>query len=162
MKTAILGLVWLAGVATATSAMAAAAAGNAALEAPLHQFIDAFNKGDMKTAAATHLASGVTIIDEAPPHIWQGPKAFTAWATDLTKDDKADGISNEAVAMGAVTREVVSGSAAYLIVAVTYSFKQKGVAMHEPAQMTFAMKKTAKGWKIAGWTWTGPDPTPVK
>jgi hypothetical protein len=34
--------------------------------------------------------------------------------------------------------------------------------MHEPAQMTFALSKTAEGWKIAGWSWTGPDPTPAK
>ena len=34
--------------------------------------------------------------------------------------------------------------------------------MHEPAQMTYALKKTPGGWKIAAWTWTGPDPTPVK
>ena len=44
----------------------------------------------------------------------------------------------------------------YVVIAATYTFEQKGKAMHEPAQMTFAMKKVADGWKIAGWTWTGP------
>jgi ketosteroid isomerase-like protein len=158
MKSTILGLACLA----AFSAASAAAGANAQLEAPIRQFIDAFNKGDVKTAAAAHLASGVSIIDEAPPHIWQGPKAFGTWAADLTKDDKAAGISDEKVTLGAVTREVVSGQTAYVVIGATYSFKQKGVAMHEPAQMTFAMKKAGAGWKIAGWTWTGPDPTPAR
>jgi hypothetical protein len=36
-----------------------------------------------------------------------------------------------------------------------YSFKQKGVAMDEPAHMTFALRKATGGWKIAAWTWTG-------
>ena len=157
MKTAILGLACLAGLSTATSSVAA----NAQLEAPIHQFIDAFNKGDVKGAAATHLAS-VSIIDEVRPHIWQGPKAFMSWVTDLTNDDKAAGVSGESVTLGAVKREVVSGATAYVVIEATYGFTQKGVAMREPAQMTYAMKKTAKGWKIAGWTWTGPDPTPVK
>ena len=157
MKPAILGLACLAGLSTATSSVAA----NAQLEAPIHQFIDAFNKGDVKGAAATHLPS-VSIIDEVKPHIWRGPRAFMTWVTDLTNADKAAGISNEAVTLGAVSREVVSGDTAYVVIAATYSFKQKGVAMHEPAQMTYAMRKTARGWKIAGWTWTGPDPTPVK
>ena len=158
MKSTILGLACVAAFSTASTATAA----NAQLEAPIHQFIDAFNKGDVKAAGATHLASGVSIIDEVPPHNWQGPKAFGTWAADLTKNDKAAGISDEKVTLGAVTREVVSGQTAYVVIAAAYSFKQKGVAMHEPAQMTFAMKMSGKAWKIAGWTWTGPDPTPVK
>jgi ketosteroid isomerase-like protein len=158
MKPAVLGLACL---AAAASVSAAAAAGNAALEAPIHQFIDDFNKGDAAGAAAAHLPS-VSIIDEVPPHLWVGPKAFATWAADLAKDDMAHGISEEAVALGAVKREVVSGKTAYVVIAATYTFKQNGAAMHELAQMTFAMRKTADGWKIAGWTWTGPNPTPVK
>jgi ketosteroid isomerase-like protein len=157
MKSLFLGLACLAGLSMASTAAAA----NAQLEAPIHQFIDDFNKGDAKGAAATHLPS-VSIIDEVPPHIWQGTKAFATWAADLAKNDKAGGITDENVALGAVKREVVSGATAYVVIEATYGFKQKGVAMREPAQMTFAMKKAAKGWKIAGWTWTGPDPTPAK
>ncbi len=158
MKSAILGMV----CAAALSAASAASAADAALAAPIHQFIEAFNKGDGKTAGATHLATGVSIIDEVAPYIWQGPKAFETWVADLTKNDAAAGITEEQVTLGAVTRELVAGDTAYVIVAATYSFRQKGVAMREPAQMTYALKKTAEGWKIAGWSWTGPDPVPAK
>jgi hypothetical protein len=157
MKFAILGVACVA----ALSASPAMAAGNAALEAPIHQFVDDFNKGDAAGAAAAFLPS-VSIIDEVPPHIWVGPKAFATWAADLAKDDMAHGISGEAVALGALKREVVSGKTAYVIVAATYSFKQNGMDMHEVSQMTFAMQKAADGWKIAGWTWTGPKATVVK
>jgi hypothetical protein len=157
MKTLILGLVCLTGLSASSVAMAA----NAQLEAPIHQFIDSFNKGDAKAAQATHVGAPI-IIDEVPPHIWQGPKAFQAWAADLAKDDKAHGVSEENVALGDPSREVVSGSRAYVVVPATYAFKQKGVAMREVAQMTFAMKKGARGWKISGWTWTGPDPSPAR
>jgi ketosteroid isomerase-like protein len=158
MKTALIGILCAGLLSTAS----AAAAANAELAAPIHQFIDAFNKGDGKTAGATHLAAGVTIIDEVPPYIWQGPKAFETWAADLTKNDAAAGITDEKVTLGAVTREVVSPDTAYVIVAATYTFKQKGVAMREPAQMTFALRKDSGAWKIAGWSWTGPDPVPAK
>jgi hypothetical protein len=157
MKAMLLGLAVLAGLSTASGAIAA----NAQLEAPIHQFIDSFNKGDLKGAAAAHLPS-VSIIDEVPPHVWTGPKAFATWAADLTQNDKAAGITNEAVMLGTVVREVVSGQTAYVVIGATYSFKQKGAAMREPAQMTFAMKKVGKDWKIAGWSWTGPDPVPAK
>jgi|GEM_PF-555604 opacity protein-like surface antigen len=157
MKSFLLGVACLAALLPS-----AAVAANAQIEATVRQFIDAFDKGDAKAAAATHIASGASIIDEVPPYGWQGPKAFGTWAADLAKHDKALGISEEAVTLGKMSRELVSGSTAYVIFEATYSFKQKGVAMHEPAQMTFALMKVGAAWKIAGWTWTGPDPTPVK
>jgi ketosteroid isomerase-like protein len=157
MKFAILGVACVAALAS-SSAMAA---GNAALEAPIHQFVDDFDKGDAAGAAAVFLPS-VTIIDEVPPHIWTGSKAFATWAADLAKDDMAHGISKESVTLGSVKREVVSGKTAYVVIAATYNFEQNGKAMHEVAQMTYAMQKTADGWKIAGWTWSGPKATPVK
>ena len=152
-----LGLAVACAAAVGVAATGAAAAGNAATEAPIHTFIDDFNKGDVAGAATAFLPS-VSIIDDVPPHLWVGPKAFTTWAADLAKNDRSKGISEEAVAFGAVKREVLSGGTAYVVTAVTYTFKQKGVAMRQPAQMTFALKKTADGWKIAGWSWTAPNP----
>jgi ketosteroid isomerase-like protein len=157
MRTMIFGLAGLALASTATGAYAA----NAAVEAPIRQFVDSFNKGDSAGAAAQFMPS-VSIIDEVPPHIWTGANGFASWAADLTKDAQAHGQSENAVALGAVKREVVSGSNAYVIVAATYSYKQNGAAMHEPSQMTFALKRMKSGWKIAGWAWTGPNPTPAK
>ena len=46
---------------------------------------------------------------------------------------------------------------AYVVVPAVYSFKQRGAAMREAAQMTFVLKKSAAGsWLIDAWTWTGP------
>ena len=157
MKTAIISLVCLAALSTATAAGAA----NAQLQAPINQFIDSFNKGDVKGAAAANLATGVSIIDEFPPHFWQGPKAFASWVDDLTKNDKAAGITEEKVTLGAVTREVLSGDTAYVVMAATYTYLEKGVPMTEPARMAYALKKTDAGWKIASWTWAGDVPKPA-
>jgi hypothetical protein len=57
--------------------------------------------------------------------------------------------------LGAVTRFESDGTAAYVIVPSTYTFKEGGAAMRETAQMTFTLKKGATGWLIHGWTWTG-------
>src|SRR5437899_4485146 len=111
MKTVVLGLMCLAGLSTSSVAVAA----NAQLEAPIHQFIDDFNKGDAKGAEASHLAS-VSIIDEVAPHLWVGPKAFTTWAADLARDGKARGITDEKVTLGAVKREAVSGTTGYVVI----------------------------------------------
>ena len=139
---------------------APALAGDAALEATIRQFADAFNKGDMKAAKALHVAAP-TLIDEVPPHLWRGPKAFDNWGADLAKSEAAEGKSGGQVTIGAPTREIVSGDHAYAVAPTTYTFQQKGRTMRETAQFTFILNKEASGWKIASWTWTSPDPKPV-
>ena len=142
-------------------APAAASAADPAVMAPITQFMAAFNKGDIKAAEATHTAD-VVILDEPPPFVWKGPGACQAWLGDLDRDGKAQGQSAQSVSISAPVREEISGDNAYVIVPATYAFKVKGVAMHEPSRMTFALRKTADGWKISAWTWTGPRATPVK
>jgi len=139
-----------------------AAAQNAAVEAPIKAFADAFSKGDMAAAMATHVSTGATITDELPPYRWSGATSFTDWGASFAKDAAAKGLTDPSVTIGAPTRELIDGDTAYVIAPSVYTFKLKGVAMREVAQMTFALVKTASGWKIAAWTWTGPNPTPVK
>jgi hypothetical protein len=127
--------------------------------APINKFMDAFNKGDMAGAAATHSGTAdLAILDEVPPFLWRGPKAFQAWAADLDADAKKRGITDPKVTVKAPTRTETDGSTAYVVVPATYTFTEKGVAMSEAAQMTFILKKEGTAWLIHGWTWTGPRP----
>ena len=142
--------------------MLATAAGGAEAPEPIaavRQFIDSFNKGDVKAAEATH-AADVTIIDEVPPYHWQGPGAFKSWLADLTKHDAANGVTNGNMKLGSPVREEVSGDRAYVVMATEYTFGQKGVTMREPSQTTFVLKKDGNGWRITGWTFAGPKPAP--
>ncbi len=152
-------IVLLAGL-SALFVASAAYAGDAAVQAPIHQFIDNFNKGDAKAAKAAHVASP-SIIDEVSPHHWSGPKAFDTWVADLTKSEAVEGRTGGAVTLSSATREVVSGNHAYVIVPATYTFQQKGKTMHEVSQMTYVLTKGKSGWKIESWTWTGPDASPA-
>jgi hypothetical protein len=135
---------------------------NAELMAPIQKFINSFNKGDAAGAASTHAATAeLTIIDEVAPYVWRGPKAFQSWSTDLESDAKKNGISEPMVTLSAATRTEANGDSAYVIVPAVYTFKLKGTAMREPAQMTFVLKKGATGWLIHAWAWTGPRPQPA-
>jgi hypothetical protein len=125
--------------------------------APINRFMEAFNKGDTAGAAATHAVDAdLVIIDEVAPYLWRGAQAFQAWSADLDRDEKKRGVSDQKVSIGAVKRFESDGTSAYIVVPSTYTFKEKGVAMRETAQMTFTLKKGAAGWLIHGWTWTGP------
>lgn len=140
-------------------APAGAQAPDPQLVAPIQKFIDSFNKGDMAGAMATHAAGAdLAIIDEVPPFIWRGPKAFQAWSTALDAASKQGGITEQMVTIKAPTRTESTADSAYVIVPAVYTYKEKGVGMREAAQMTFTLKKGASGWLIHGWTWTGPKP----
>ena len=149
-------------VCFAIAAPARAQTPDAELMAPIQKFIDAFNKGDTAGAAATHAAGAdLTIIDEVPPYLWRGPKAFQEWGAALDMDAKKQGMTEPMVTMKAPTRTEQDGDQAYVIVPAVFTFKKAGTPMREAAQMTFVLKKGASGWLIHGWTWTGPKPTPA-
>ena len=130
--------------------------------APIQKFIDSFNKGDIAAAAATHAAGAdLVIIDEVPPYVWRGAKAFQTWSADLESDAKKNGITEPMVTLSAPTRIEKNGDQSYVVVPAVYTFKQRGTAMREAAQMTVVLRKGATGWLIHGWTWTGPKPRPA-
>jgi hypothetical protein len=146
-------------VSLVVGAAAGAQAGDPQLTAPIHKFIDSFNKGDAAGAAATHSPTAdLAIVDEVPPHLWTGPEAFQAWSADLDADMKKNGLTEGAVKIGAPTREESDGRNAYVVVPAVFSFKQNGKAMSEKAHMAFVLEKGASGWLIHAWTWTGPRP----
>jgi hypothetical protein len=140
------------------------AAANAAgdVTAPIHQFIDGFNKGDTKSAFAAYDTGTITIVDEFAPHRWVGPKAAEAWAADYDRHSKATGVTDGYVKYGEPTRSEASAKAAYVIVPTVYTYKEKGQAMAEEGQMTFVLVPSGNDWKISGWTWSGVKPHPAQ
>lgn len=142
----------LAGLLLASTARAA----TPDLMAPINQFIN----GTPDEAQAACL-SDANIIDEVPPYLWSGRGACQRWWADLMAHDKAAGITDQKVTIGTPSRKEVVGDMAYVIVPAVFTFTQKGVAMREPATITYALKQQRSGWKIAGWTWTGRAAKPV-
>ena len=71
MRKTILAITILAAAVCATVAMAASDKDD--VLAVVNRFVDAFNKGDAKTACDL-CAVNVVIIDEIPPYVWQGPR----------------------------------------------------------------------------------------
>jgi hypothetical protein len=139
----------------------AACADDAGVDGAINAFGTAFNKGDIP-AAKLVMEPSVMIVDEVAPYAWNGPGALDEWLGDLAKSEAAEGKTGGVVAIEAPTRELVSGGNAYVIVPATYTFKKNGMLMRETAQMTFALAKGPTGWKIAAWTWTGPDAVPLR
>jgi len=132
----------------------AASSEDAAVMAPVHQFVDGFNKGDTKTALAA-CADQVSIIDEFPPHQWQGAGACSTWAQDYEADAKKNGVTDGVVTLGKPRHVDVTGDRAYVVVPANYSYKQNGKPMKETGStFTLVLQKDAAGWRITAWSWS--------
>jgi ketosteroid isomerase-like protein len=132
----------------------AASPDQAAVMTTIRQFVDAFNKGDVKTAAAA-CADQTSIVDEFPPHEWHGSGACAKWMQDFDADSKKNGITDPVVTLGRPKHVDVAGDRAYVVVPADYAFKQNGKAVKETAStLTVALQKSAAGWRVTGWAWS--------
>jgi len=121
---------------------------------PVHQFVDGFNKGDIKTAVAA-CAEQTSIIDEFPPHEWHGAGACSTWANDFDADAKKNGITDGKVTLGAPRHVDITADRAYVVVPANYAYKQKGKPAKETGStLTIALQKSGAGWRVTGWAWT--------
>lgn len=121
--------------------------------ATIRQFVDNFNKGDAKTAAAA-CAEHASILDEFPPYEWTGKGACATWMKAYDSDAAKSGIADGLVTLGTPRHVDISGDRAYAVIPSDYAFKKKGVPVKETGSMfTFALQKTPAGWRIVAWSW---------
>jgi hypothetical protein len=154
---ALFGTIVLLGISVA----AGAATPEAQVMAPIHLFVDSFNKGDLKAATAAFSPTGVVIIDDVSPHVWTGPDAVETWSKALAASNQAEGDTDGAVTIGKPTRVLVNADRGYVVTPAVYTYKEKGVAKREAAEMVYALQKGASGWQITAWTWVGTRPKPA-
>jgi ketosteroid isomerase-like protein len=133
---------------------AAATSDQTDVMATVNQFVDGFNKGDVKTALAA-CASPASVIDEIPPYAWQGPTACDDWANDFDAWAKKDGITDGFVKLGKPRHVNVTGDRAYVVAPANFTYKQKGKAVAQNGStMTLALQKLPAGWRITAWAWS--------
>ena len=141
-------------VVAAVIAAPAAASDKTDVMVPVHQFVDGFNKGDVKSALAA-CAEQTSIVDEFPPYEWHGPGACAKWAEDFGADAKKNGITDGVVTLGKPRHVDISGNNAYVVVPADFRYKKNGKPTHEiGSTLTVALQKEADGWRMTGWAWT--------
>ena len=142
----------LAAFSTVAAAQTAGSARTAVL-APVHQFVDGFNKGDTKLLLAT-CADQTSILDEFPPHEWHGKGACAKWVSDFEADAKKNGITDGVVTLSNPSHVDITSDRAYVVIPANYTFKEKGKPVSEVGSIiTLTLQKSATGWRITGWAW---------
>jgi len=117
----------------------------------VRQFIDSFNKGDLKAALNT-CAGQSAIIDEFPPYAWQGPTGCADWLRDFDAYAKKNGITNPTAVLGRSHVDVTEGRA-YMVTPTRFTFKKNGKRFSEQGLIVTVLQNSANTWRITGWAW---------
>lgn len=120
--------------------------------AVVHQMVDGFNKGDRKLSLAA-CADQAVVVDDTPPHVWQGTGACAAWMDAYEAWAKSDEVTGVSETIDKVRHIDISGDFAYVVQSVGLTWTEKGKPMTEKAIETVTLKKTLAGWRITGWAW---------
>jgi ketosteroid isomerase-like protein len=121
--------------------------------AAVRQHMEAFNRGDAKTMAATFAIPG-SILDGMAPHVWHGPTATQNWYRDVLIEGEQHGASDYVVTLREPRHVNVIGNTAYVVVPASMTFKVHGKQVTQTdATFTVALRKLAEGWRIAAWAW---------
>jgi len=125
-----------------------------AVMVPIRQFVDAFNKGEVKKALAA-CADQTDIIDEFPPHVWHGAGACGQWANDYDADAKKNAVTDGLVTLHAPKHIDITADRAYVVVPADYTFKKDGKSVREIGSLlTVVLQKGPSGWRMTAWSWT--------
>ena len=117
--------------------------------APVHQLVDGFNKYDLKWAVAA-CTDSASVIDDFPPHVWQ---SCANWADGFNALAKKESITDAKIILSKPRHVDVTDSNAYVVAAVTLTYKLKGKPKKLPGIFTASLHKEADGWRITGWAW---------
>jgi ketosteroid isomerase-like protein len=126
----------------------------------VHQWIDALDKGDMKTFVGL-CSEHTVILDDMSPYQWQGEGACANWWSDASKNTEITDIS---VAVGKPLQIYITDGHAYVVTRDSVAYRMGGKPMKQTGAIhTFALQKGSSGWRISGeaWSVTAP-PRPVK
>jgi ketosteroid isomerase-like protein len=123
-----------------------------AIMATVQQYVTAFNAGDAKAEAAL-CTSPASIVDDFPPHAWQGPTACADWAKAFTANAAASDSSDQRVTLLKPWHVALDGNTAYVVNPTTYAYKLHGKPTKAMGIWTLALRKTTAGWRIVSWAW---------
>jgi hypothetical protein len=119
----------------------------------VRQYIDGFNRGDVKAMSADFAVPG-SILDGMAPHLWHGPTASKDWYRDVLSEGEEHGASGYFVTLGEPLHNNITGENAYVVVPASMTFKvQNQEVVQTGALFTVALRKLADGWRIAAWAW---------
>ena len=134
-------------------ATTAAASDETDVMSVVHQWIDSFDKGDVKSFVSL-CSEQSTILDDFPPYEWQGTGACSRWWSDNDVFARTNGITDGVVTLGKPLELYITADHAYVVTRDDYTYKMKGKPMKQTGSIhTLVLQKSSAGWRITGEAW---------
>lgn len=137
------------GMSTATPV---AASDNSEVMAVVHRWTDAFSQRSFNTSAAP-CAEDAVVIDDFPPHVWQGQGACSRWFEAFEAWASKSGVTDAVITLGVISHLNFDGGFAYLVAPVTLSYMKGGKPVNFPGSITMTLRKQESAWRVSGVAW---------
>jgi len=129
--------------------------------AVMHQWVDGFNNGDMKSWVAT-CADQTSIIDDIPPHEWHGAGGCSKWWDDFNAFTKANEITNGKVPSASPGTSISQRTAPISLSPPIYLRHEREADEAERFNRDGCHAKSCIGWRMTGWAWGAAIDVAVK
>lgn len=119
----------------------------------VQRWADAFGRRSFDTSNAP-CADDAVVIDDFPPHVWQGAGACSRWFKAFEAWAATNGATDAVIEMAKPGHFESTAGFAYLVAPVTLSYGKAGKRVDFPGTLTMSLRKSASGWLVSGVAWT--------
>ncbi len=132
--------------------MPASASDKADVTAVVQKWADSFNSGDLEARRAVGAPDAV-VLDDFPPHVWQGSGACGQWFKGYVAMAAKASTTTGKIVVGVPRHLDVESGFAYLVAPVTLTLNKRSKPVSDKGVIAMALHKGDAGCRITGWTW---------
>jgi hypothetical protein len=105
--------------------------------------------------ATDSFESSLTIVDNTPPFLFQGPHAVDAWI-EAYRDQlpKSSKDAKTSLHLAKPQTVEIKGTHAYIAVPAEWRVEQNGHSEVSQGTITAILNRSDEQWRVAAWTWT--------
>jgi hypothetical protein len=150
-KRTLLGILAAVAIVTLPS-ISALASDEADVMLIAHEWADTFGNGGFSKSNSPCTDDAV-VIDDLPPHVWQGPGACSRWYKAVLAWAATTDVTHATITLGATSHLEINSGYTYLVAPVTLSFLKEGKPGKDLGIVTMSLRKADSGWRISGLSW---------
>jgi hypothetical protein len=121
--------------------------------AVIQSVADGWNKAQV--APTSQFGTDLTIVDNTPPYLFQGPEAVQNWLRAY-RDNQPPAATKAETSLRFLEPKTVEikGASAYIAVPAEWTVTLDGRSGVSHGVVTATLNWTSQGWRIAAWIWT--------
>jgi hypothetical protein len=105
--------------------------------------------------STSHFEAALTIVDNTPPYLFQGPEAVQRWLRAYRETQPPAATKAKTSLQFLEPRTVeIEGARAYVAVPAEWTVALDGRRDVSHGVVTATLNRSSEGWRIAAWIWT--------